>query len=164
MMSKVSIGNGGVVVDGLGFLEQAARARSTRFLVRLRGSSRPLSMEYMRWMVQMQTRAVVSSWLLLQVLDDVFLAELEVVVGRDVLVELLLGLAAEVAAVHQEQHAPRAGELDQAVDEADGGEGLAAAGGHLDQGARACSAARRLLQVADGGDLRGPELAGRPTR
>jgi hypothetical protein len=71
-----------------------------------------------------------------QVLDDVFLAELEVVVGRDVLVEFLLGLAAEVAAIDQEQHAPRPGELDQAVDEADRGEGLAAAGGHLDQCAR----------------------------
>ncbi len=71
----------------------------------------------------------------LQVLDDVFLAELEVVVGRVVLVEFLLGLPAEVAAIDQKQHAPGAGELDQSVDEADGGEGLAAAGGHLDQGA-----------------------------
>ena len=84
----------------------------------------------------MVTRAVVSRCVAVQVLDDVFLAELVVVVGRDVLVELLLRLAAEVAAVHQEQHAPRAGELDQPVDEADGGEGLAAAGGHLDQRAR----------------------------
>ncbi len=69
-------------------------------------------------------------------LDDVLLGELAVVVGRDVLLELLERLVAEVAAVDQEQHAPRAGELDEAVDEVDGGEGLAAAGGHLDEGAR----------------------------
>jgi hypothetical protein len=92
----------------------------------------------------------------LQVLDDVFLAELVVVVGRAVLVELFLGLAAQVAPVHQKQHAPGAGELDQAVDEADGGEGLAAAGGHLDQGAGLVGL-ERVLQVADGDDLRGPQ-------
>ena len=70
-----------------------------------------------------------------QALDDVLLGELVVVVGRDVLLEFLQRLLAEVAAVDQEQHAPRAGELDEPVDEVDGGEGLAAAGGHLDQGA-----------------------------
>jgi hypothetical protein len=92
----------------------------------------------MRWMVQMVTRAVSVELVALQVLDDVFLAKLVVVVGRAVLVELFLGLAAQVAPVHQKQHAAGAGELDQAVDEADAGEGLAAAGGHLDQGAWAC--------------------------
>ena len=71
-----------------------------------------------------------------QLLDDVFLAKLEVVVGRVVLVEFLLGLAAEVVAIDQEQHAPRPGKLDQAVDEGNRCEGLAAAGGHLDQRAR----------------------------
>jgi hypothetical protein len=92
-----------------------------------------------------------------EVLDDVLLAELVVVDRRDVLVELLLGLPAQVAAVHQEQHAPRARELDQPVDEADGGEGLAAAGGHLDQRARLVGG-QTLFQVSDGGDLRRPEL------
>jgi hypothetical protein len=102
-----------------------------------------------RWMVLMHTRAVVSSWLLAEVLDDVLLAELVVVVGRDVSVEFLLGLPAQVAAVHQEQHAPHAGKLDQPVDEADGGEGLAAAGGHLDQRTRLVQR-QAGFQVADG--------------
>ena len=90
-------------------------------------------------------------------LDDVLLAEFEVIDRGDVLVELLLGLSSQVAAVHQEQHAPRAAELDQPVDEADGGEGLAAAGRHLDQRTRLVLGEARF-QVADGGDLRGPEL------
>ena len=81
-------------------------------------------------------------------LDDVLLAELEVVVGRDVLLELLQGLSAQVAAVDQEQHAPGAGELDQAVAEDDGGEGLAGAGGHLDESARPVLA-QRLLESRD---------------
>ncbi len=91
-----------------------------------------------------------------QALDDVFLGELEVVVGRDVLLEFLERLVAEVAAVDQEQHAPRAGELDQAVDEGNRGEGLARAGGHLDQGARAVFP-QGVFEVVDGRDLRGPE-------
>ena len=73
----------------------------------------------------------------LQVLDVVQLGELAPVVGGDELVELLEGLAAQVVAVHQEEHPPGFGVLDQAVDEVDRGEGLAAAGRHLDQGARA---------------------------
>ena len=58
---------------------------------------------------------------------------------------------------HQEQDAPGPGELDQPVDEADGGEGLAAACGHLDQGA-GLVAGERPLQATDGDDLGGPEL------
>ena len=69
----------------------------------------------------------------LQVLHVVQLGELAAVVGGDVLVELVERLLAQVVAVHQEQHALRPGELDQAVDEGDRGEGLAAAGRHLDQ-------------------------------
>ena len=49
-------------------------------------------------------------------------------------VELFLGLAGQVAPVYQEEHAACAAELDEAVDEADAGKRLAAAGGHLDQG------------------------------
>ncbi len=124
-----------------------------------RPGSRPLSMEYRRWIVLMQTRAVVSSVLPVEPLDDVLLGELEVVVGRDVLLEFLERLLAEVAAVHQEQDAPRAGELDEPVDEVDGGEGLARAGGHLDEGARTVFG-QRLFEIPDGGDLRGPEAFG----
>ena len=74
----------------------------------------------------------------LQVLDVVKLGELAAVVGR---AELLVprrrdqGLIAEVAAPDEEEDAARASELDEAVNEVDGGVGLAAAGGHLDEGA-----------------------------
>ena len=50
-------------------------------------------------------------------LDVVELGELAPVVGRDVLLELVEGLPAEVAAVDEEEHPPGPGELDQAVDE-----------------------------------------------
>jgi hypothetical protein len=106
-------------------------------------------------MVAMHTRGGVDG-VTAQTLDDVLLGERVVVVRRDVSLELLEGLVAEVAAVHQEQHPPRAGELDEAVDEADGGEGLAAAGGHLHQGAGAI-VPEGLLQVGDGPDLGGPQ-------
>ncbi len=69
------------------------------------------------------------------VLNDVLLAELEVVLRRDVLLELLEGLAPQISPVDQEQHPPGTGELDQAVDEVDRGKGLAATGRHLDQSA-----------------------------
>src|SRR5205823_10010340 len=68
----------------------------------------------------------------LQVLDVVKLGEFAAVVGRDELLEFFQGLVAEVAAVDEEEDAARAGELDEAVNEVDGGVGLAAAGGHLD--------------------------------
>ena len=113
-------------------------------------------------MVLMQTRAVVSSVLLVRCWTMYSSVNLKLLYGRDVLLELLQGLPAEVAAVHQEQHAPRAGELDQPVDEADGGEGLAASRWPSGSARAGCSAARRLLQVADGGDLRGPELVVAP--
>jgi len=61
-----------------------------------------------------------------------------------VLVELLLGLAAEVATVNQEQHAPRAGELDQTVAKDDREQRLARSRGHLHQGARTILAQRPL--------------------
>src|SRR5213594_1993142 len=73
----------------------------------------------------------------LQVLNIVKLGELPAVVGRDELLEFFQGLVAEVAAVDEEEDAARAGELDEAVNEVDGGVGLAAAGGHLDEGAAA---------------------------
>jgi hypothetical protein len=148
-------GEGGVVGDGLGLSEQVAQSIHAllvvfgRQLAALEHAEQPLDGADGDARREVELVA-------LQVLDDVFLAELVVVVGRAVLVELFLGLAAQVAAVHQKQHAPGAGELDQAVDEADGGEGLAAAGGHLDQGARLVGL-ERVLQVADGDDLRRPQ-------
>src|SRR5437660_2692986 len=95
----------------------------------------------------------------LQVLDVVKLGELAAVVGRDELLELFQGLVAEVAAVDEEEDAARAGELDEAVNEVDGGVGLAAASGHLDEGA-AFVGGKGALEVADGIDLRGPEVRG----
>ena len=91
-------------------------------------------------------------------LDVVKLGELAAVVGRDELLEFFQGLVAEVAAVDEEEDAARAGELDEAVDEVDGGVGFAAAGGHLDQGA-AFVGGEGFFEVADGFDLRGPEIA-----
>src|SRR5205085_885307 len=92
----------------------------------------------------------------LQVLDVLKLGELAAVVGRDELLEFLQGLVAEVAAVDQEENAARAGELDEAVNEVDGGVGLATAGGHLDEGA-AFVGSERFLEISDGFNLRGPE-------
>src|SRR5437870_13709782 len=93
----------------------------------------------------------------LQVLDVVKLGELAAVVGRDELLEFFQGLVAEVAAIDEEEYATRASELDEAVNEVDGGEGLAAAGGHLDEGA-AFVGGEGFLEIADGFDLRGPQI------
>src|SRR5437773_10364491 len=90
-------------------------------------------------------------------LDVVKLGELAAVVGRDELLEVFQGLVAEVAAVDEEEDAARAGELDEAVNEVDGGVGLAAAGGHLDEGA-AFVGGEGFLEIVDGFDLRGPEI------
>jgi len=94
------------------------------------------------------------------VLDVVKLGELAAVVGRDELLELFQGLVAEVAAVDEEEDAARAGELDEAVNEVDGGVGLAAAGGHLNEGA-AFVGGEGFFEVADGFDLRGPQITRR---
>src|SRR6266568_4299944 len=93
----------------------------------------------------------------LQVLDVVKLGELAAVVGRDELLEVFQGLVAEVAAVDEEEDAARASELDEAVNEVDGGVGLAAASSHLDEGA-AFVGDEGFLEVANGFDLRGPEI------
>ena len=104
----------------------------------------------------MTTRADVSSWFALQVLDDVFLAKLVVVVGAGVGVEFFLGLAGQVAPINQKQHAARAAKLDEAVNKADAGKGFAAAGGHLDQGLGLVGG-KALFQVGDGADLSRPQ-------
>src|SRR5207248_4072988 len=91
-------------------------------------------------------------------LDAVKLGELAAVVGLDELLEFFQGLVAEVAAVDEEEDAARAGELDEAVNEVDGGVGLATAGGHLDKSA-AFVGSEGFFKIADGFDLRGPEIA-----
>src|SRR5206468_5366934 len=96
----------------------------------------------------------------LQVLDVVKLGELAAVVGRDELLEFFQGLVAEIAAVDEEEDAARAGELDEAVNEVDGGVGLAAASGHLDESA-AFVGGEGFLEVADGFDLRRPKVGRR---
>ena len=63
--------------------------------------------------------------------------------------ELAQGLPSQVAAVHEEQHAPRSGVLDQTVCLVAGHEGLAASGGHLHQRPRP-SCGQGLLQFPDG--------------
>src|SRR5204862_3627881 len=93
----------------------------------------------------------------LQVPDVVKLGELAAVVGRDELLEFFQGLVAEVAAIDEEEDAARAGELDEAVNEVDGGVGLATAGGHLDEGT-AFVGGEGALEIADGFNLRGPEI------
>jgi hypothetical protein len=93
----------------------------------------------------------------LQVLDVVKLGELAAVVGRDELLEFFQGLVAEVAAVDEEEDAARAGELDEAVNEVDGGVGLAAAGRHLDESA-AFVGGEGFLEIADCFDLRRPQI------
>src|SRR2546422_10257112 len=90
-------------------------------------------------------------------LDVVKFGELAAVIGRDELLEFFQGLVAEVAAVDEEEDATRAGELDEAVNEVDGGVGLAAAGGHLNEGA-AFVGCEGFFEGVDGFDLRGPEI------
>jgi hypothetical protein len=91
-----------------------------------------------------------------EVLDVVELGELAPVVGRGEGLELLERLAPEVGPVDQEEDAARAGVLDQPVRDVGGGEGLARAGRHLDERAGAARG-QRVLQVADGRRLGGPE-------
>src|SRR5436309_15818045 len=81
-----------------------------------------------------------------QALDDVLLAEFEVVVGRDVLLKFLERLSPQVAPVDQKEHAPSAGELEQAIAQDDSQARFAGAGRHLDESARPVLA-QRLLEV-----------------
>ena len=90
-----------------------------------------------------------------EALHVVQLGELAPVARRDVLLELFECLASQVAAIHQEHHAARAAEFDQAVDKADGGKSLAAAGRHLDERARAI-VRQRPFKIRDRFDLRTP--------
>ena len=91
-----------------------------------------------------------------QVLDVVLVGELVLGVGTVELLELFEGLPAQVGAIHEKEDALGPGVLDQPVTEVAGNKGLPGAGGHLDQGAGPVLR-QRLLQIADGLDLRGPE-------
>ncbi|HSH39694.1 MAG TPA: hypothetical protein VK993_13035 [Chthoniobacterales bacterium] len=83
-------------------------------------------------------------------LDVVELGELAAV-GGDELLELGHGLATEIGAIDEEEDVARAGMLDEPVGERAGCEGLASAGCHLDEGARA-RFGEGLLKAADGFD------------
>ena len=72
-----------------------------------------------------------------ETLDVVEFGELAVVVAGHVGHEFLLGLFAQVPGVDEEEDALGVGVLEQSVDRGDGGVGLARAGGHLNEGARA---------------------------
>ena len=74
------------------------------------------------------------------------------------LLELVQRLAPEVVAVHQEEDALGVGVLDEPVAGRHRHEGLAAAGGHLDESARA-AVGKRPLEITDGVVLDGPQLA-----
>ena len=91
-----------------------------------------------------------------EALDVVQLGKLAPVVRRDVLLELVERLPAQVRAIHQKQHALRAPEFDQPVDGRDRRERLAAAGRHLDE--RAWAILReRPFKIGHGLDLRAPQ-------
>ncbi len=158
MMSKVSIGNGRIIVNGLRLLEEPFEAGDGGFFVLVRQLPPLEHGIHALDGADADPRGEVEG-IARQPLDDELFGELEVVVGRDVLLEFLERLVAEVAAVDEEEDATRAAELDEPVDEVDGGEGLAAAGGHLDQGARTVLG-QRLFEIRNGGDLRGPEAGG----
>ncbi len=149
-------GKGRVVANGLGVFEQALCAFGAFFV----GLGRQLfaTQQAVHALDGADDHAGAGIHLAaLQVLHDELFAKLVAVVGAGVLVKLFFGLAAQVAPVHQKQHAPRTTKLNQAVDEADGGEGLATARGHLDEGFGFVGG-QAFLKVLHRFDLRGPQL------
>ena len=94
-----------------------------------------------------------------QPLHVVELGELAGVVGRRVGHEFLMRLLAEVARVHQEEHALGAAELQQPVDGRDGGKRFARAGGHVDEGAGLVER-QRGFKARDGVDLAAAQVGG----
>src|ERR1035437_9026891 len=89
-------------------------------------------------------------------LDDVFLGELVVVYGRDERLEFLERLPAEIATIHEEQDAARAGVFHETINEIDGGVGFAGTGGHLDERAEK-TGSEGFIQTGDRFDLREPK-------
>ncbi len=92
-----------------------------------------------------------------EMLDVVNLGELAAGVGRDELIELALGLASEIRAVHEKEDALCTGVLDEPVGEAARGVGLARAGGHLDERARVIGG-EGAFEIRDALDLAGAEI------
>jgi hypothetical protein len=93
----------------------------------------------------------------LQVLNGVFFSELVTVVGANVVLELAESLLAQVVTIYQEENAFGASVLDQAIARIHCGKGFAAAGGHLNECARAIGG-ERLFQFGDGILLDLPQL------
>ena len=89
-------------------------------------------------------------------MDGIELRELPGVVRRGEVGELVPGLLAEIGAVHQKQDAPGAAVLEQAIDDVDGGEGLARPGGHLDE-RPLIGLGKGLFEAADGAGLDRPQ-------
>jgi hypothetical protein len=83
-----------------------------------------------------------------QKLDVVDLGEQLAGARRGEALEFVLGLRAEVLAIHQEQDAPRIGIREQTHDLVARGEGLAGTGCHLHQGAR-ITAFQRCIEGDD---------------
>ena len=97
-------------------------------------------------------------------MDVVRLGKLAAGIGRDELLQLGHGLAAEIGAIHHEQHALRSGVLDEPVGEAARGVGPARAGGHLDHRARIVGG-ERGFEIGDAFDLAAAQvLRGKPMR
>ena len=150
--------NGRIVVDGLRLFEEPFEAGDGGFFVLVRQLPPLEHGIHALDGADADARGGIEC-IACQPLDDELFGELEVVVRRDVLLEFLERLVAKVAAVYQKEHAACACELDEPVDEVDGGEGLAAACGHLDQGARTILS-QRLFEIVNRSDLRGPEAGG----
>src|SRR5262245_44206112 len=83
-----------------------------------------------------------------QTLDDIFLVEFIVVVGRHILLKLRQRLFPQVASINHKQNPLGAGEFDQTVAQNDREERFTRAGGHLHERARPVIA-QGLLDVHD---------------
>src|SRR5260370_12757385 len=94
----------------------------------------------------------------LEELNVVELGEFAIFFGCDEFLKFVAGLYAESAAVHEEENSLSASMLDEAITEITSGEGLAAAGGHLNESARA-GCGEGLLQAFDGAGLSRPQIA-----
>ena len=98
-----------------------------------------------------------------QPLDVVQLGEFAVVVAGQVGLEFLLGLFAQIPGVYKKEDAPGVSVFEQPVDRGDGGVGLARAGRHLNEGARAV-VLEGFFQILDGINLARSETRGVQTR
>ena len=94
-----------------------------------------------------------------QPLDVVEFSEFPVVVIGHIGHEFLLGLFAQILGVDEKEDAPGVSVFEQPVNRSDGGIGLAGAGRHLNEGARAVIF-EGYLQLLDGIDLACPESRG----